>query len=125
MHGDTRHMLGASRLARPLATKPTAFSARPWCVASRQLAKKAKGGKAKAERVRDGDDVAAEALLPIVYDELRSRAASYFRMQPANHTLQPTALVHEAYVKLIRSPSASWSDRSAFCALARRRCGRS
>ena len=51
-------LVGAARLARPLATRPTAFSVRPWCAASRQLAKKAKGGKAKAERVREGDAAA-------------------------------------------------------------------
>ena len=50
-------------------------------------------------RVNAGDSAAAHELLPIVYEELRARAGSYFRGQPSDHTLQPTALVHEAYLK--------------------------
>lgn len=69
-------------------------------------------------RAADGDASASEALLPLVYQELRARAGAYFRGQPANHTLQPTAVVHEAYLKLVNSPSAQWSDRTHFCAVA-------
>lgn len=69
-------------------------------------------------RVSDGDSAAAEALLPLVYDELRARAGAYFRGQPANHTLQPTALVHEAYLRLVGSPNADWQNRAHFCAVA-------
>ncbi len=69
-------------------------------------------------RVSGGDSAAAEELLPLVYQELRARAGAYFRGQPADHTLQPTALVHEAYVKLVRSPSAEWHSRAHFCAVA-------
>lgn len=72
------------------------------------------------QRVKEGDRQAAEQLLPIVYEELRARAGAYFRNLPANHTLQPTALVHEAYIKLVNSPSAQWHDRAHFCALAAR-----
>lgn len=65
-----------------------------------------------------GDDDAVQALLPVVYEELRARAGAYFGGQPANHTLQPTALVHEAYLRLVRSPSAGWKNRAHFCAVA-------
>ncbi len=69
-------------------------------------------------RLEAGDPDAASALLPIVYAELRARAGAYFGGQPADHTLQPTALVHEAYVKLVASPSSGWNSRAHFCAVA-------
>ncbi len=69
-------------------------------------------------QIADGDDAAAGRLLPVVYEELRRRAVAYFRGQPADHTLQPTALVHEAYVKLVRSPADGWRGRAHFCAVA-------
>lgn len=69
-------------------------------------------------RAADGDTGAVEALLPLVYEELRARAGAYFRGQPANHTLQPTAVVHEAYLKLVNSQSAQWNSRAHFCAVA-------
>lgn len=65
-----------------------------------------------------GDAHAGARLLPLVYEELRALAASYFRRQPDNHTLQPTALVHEAYLKLINQTSAQWNDRAHFFAVA-------
>ncbi len=68
-------------------------------------------------RIEDGDPLAAEKLLPLVYNQLRARAGAYFRGQLAEHSLQPTALVHEAYLRLIRS-GGSWKDRSHFCAIA-------
>lgn len=68
-------------------------------------------------RLSDGDRDAAEQLLPLVYDRLRALADRQFRHQPAEHTLQPTALVHEAYIKLIGSES-QWRDRGHFCAVA-------
>jgi RNA polymerase sigma factor (TIGR02999 family) len=74
-------------------------------------------------RVADGDGVAAEHLMPLVYEELRALAGSHFRHQPADHTLQPTALVHEVYVRMIDQANASWRDRAHFfatCALAMR-----
>lgn len=64
-----------------------------------------------------GDPSAAGRLLPHVYDELRDLAASFFRQQPANHTLQPTALVHEAYLKLAggdRAGREEWESRKHF-----------
>lgn len=60
-----------------------------------------------------GERSAVERLLPFVYKELRSLAGSYLQNARANHTLQPTALVHEAYLRLVRS-DASWSSRKHF-----------
>lgn len=68
-------------------------------------------------RLSDGDSAAASDLLPLVYDELRRIAETYFRSQPGNHTLQPTAIVHEAYLKLIRG-TGEWRDREHFSAVA-------
>lgn len=61
---------------------------------------------------------AAQRLLPLVYDDLRALARSYFASQPRDHTLQPTALVHEAYFRLVKTPGASWSGRAHFFAVA-------
>lgn len=63
-----------------------------------------------------GDALAADQLLAQVYEELRTLAASYLRQKPQGHTLQPTALVHEAYLK-VRGKGASIRDRSHFAAL--------
>lgn len=70
------------------------------------------------DRMSEGDAAAAAELLPIVYAELRARAGAYFRGQPAQHTLEPTALVHEAYVKLVKSQQSGWNSRAHFCAVA-------
>ncbi len=67
---------------------------------------------------RRGDDSAARRLLPLVYEELRAVAVEMFRRQPPDHTLQPTALVHEAYARLIREEDAEWTDRAHFLAVA-------
>lgn len=72
------------------------------------------------ERVRSGDDDAAAALLPLVYDQLRALAGSYFRGQCPDHTLQPTALVHEAYAKLVQGSETDWESQGHFCAVAAR-----
>ncbi len=68
-------------------------------------------------RLEAGDDSAAELLLPLVYQQLRAIAGSYFKGQRPDHTLQPTALVHEAYLKLI-SADAGFENRDHFCAVA-------
>lgn len=65
-----------------------------------------------------GDDGARERMLPLVYDELRRLAASYLRRERAGHTLQPTALVHEAYVRLVDQRQVDWSNRAQFIGLA-------
>jgi len=61
-----------------------------------------------------GDRSAADRLLPQVYDELRALAGSYFRQQQPSHTLQPTALVHEAFIKLVGAADQSWTSRKHF-----------
>ena len=61
---------------------------------------------------------ASDPLLPIVYAELRRLAASYLRRERPGHTLQPTALVHEAYVRLMDQRQIDWSNRSQFMGLA-------
>jgi len=65
-----------------------------------------------------GEEGAASKLIPIVYGELRRLAASYMRRERVDHTLQPTALVHEAYLKLIEQRSANWQSRSHFFGVA-------
>jgi RNA polymerase sigma-70 factor (ECF subfamily) len=64
-----------------------------------------------------GDSAAREALMPLVYDELRRLAASYLRRERSDHTLQPTALVHEAYLRLVEQKNVRWQDRSHFFAI--------
>ena len=69
-------------------------------------------------QIGDGDADAAQQLLPLVYEELRALAGGHFRRQRADHTLQPTALVHEAFVRLIDQTNAQYKDRSHFFAVA-------
>jgi RNA polymerase sigma factor (TIGR02999 family) len=66
----------------------------------------------------NGDKSAREKLLPLVYDELRRLARNYLRRERPNHTLQPTALVHEAYLQLIDQQHVSWQSRAQFFGLA-------
>lgn len=68
---------------------------------------------------RAGDAGALEALIPLLYDELRRLARLKMRDQPAGHTLQPTALVHEAYARMI-DLELDWQDRSHFLCMAAR-----
>src|SRR4051812_25973894 len=65
-----------------------------------------------------GDGKAAKDLLPLVYAELRAIAAARLAEERAGHTLQPTALVHEAYLRLIDQTRANFSDRAHFIAVA-------
>ncbi len=65
-----------------------------------------------------GDASAAERLMPLVYDELRRLARSYLRRERSDHTLQPTALVNEAYLKLVDQSRVSWQDRHHFFGIA-------
>jgi RNA polymerase sigma factor (TIGR02999 family) len=64
--------------------------------------------------IERGDSTAAETLLPLVYDELRKLAASKMAREIPGHTLQPTALVHEVWLKLAGSDAPQWKDRSHF-----------
>jgi len=66
----------------------------------------------------EGDAEAPARLMPLVYEELRRRAADCLRRERRDHTLQPTALVHEAYVKLVGQDRAQWKDRAHFCSVA-------
>ena len=68
----------------------------------------------------DGDDTAPHRLMPIVYAELRRQAAQYLRRERADHTLQATALVHEAYLKLVDEKRVTWKNRAHFCGIAAR-----
>jgi len=65
-----------------------------------------------------GNQEAAEKLIPLVYDELKRLARSYMRRERQDHTLQTTALVHEAYLKLIRQQAVGWQGRSHFLGVA-------
>lgn len=65
----------------------------------------------------DGSREALDKLLPVVYDELRRLAHSYLTHERPDHTLQTTALVHEAYLKLIDQRSVNWQNRAQFFAL--------
>ena len=65
-----------------------------------------------------GDAEAGERLLPIVYGELRRQAARLLRRERRDHTLQPTALVHETYLRLIEQHAADWKNRTQFFAVA-------
>ncbi len=65
-----------------------------------------------------GDLDARDDFLPLVYAELRRRAAAYMRGERTNHTLQPTALVHEVYLRLVRQDRVAWHNRAHFFAVA-------
>lgn len=69
-------------------------------------------------RCQEGDDVAQAALAEAVYDELKVIASRYMRRESSGHTLQTTALVNEAFVKLLHLKAASWQDRAHFFAVA-------
>ena len=66
----------------------------------------------------DGNREALETLMPLVYDELHKQARRYLRRERANHTLQTTALIHEAYLKLIDQRDVNWESRTHFFAVA-------
>ena len=65
-----------------------------------------------------GEQEALDDLIPLVYDELRRQAERYLRRERADHTLQPTALVNEAYLKLVNQKRVAWKNRSQFFAVA-------
>jgi RNA polymerase sigma-70 factor (ECF subfamily) len=68
--------------------------------------------------LRAGDGSSANKLVPLVYNELRALAASKLSQERAGHTLQPTALAHEAYLKLIDQTRVEWQGRAHFLAVA-------
>jgi RNA polymerase sigma factor (TIGR02999 family) len=65
-----------------------------------------------------GDKEALDQLLPIVYDELRRQAARYLRRERVGHTLQTTALIHEAYIRLVDQRNMQWQNRAHFFGIA-------
>jgi RNA polymerase sigma-70 factor, ECF subfamily len=65
-----------------------------------------------------GDGRALESLLPLVYEELHRQAIRFFRRERAGHTLQPTALVNEVYLRLINQREVSWQNRAQFFGIA-------
>lgn len=72
------------------------------------------------QRLSDGDESAAEELLPLVYDELHSLARHYMAREKTHHTLQATALVHEAWMRLANDATPQWRSREQFLGLAAR-----
>lgn len=70
------------------------------------------------EQMRSGRKDALERLLPLLYNELRRLAGRYMRDERADHTLEPTALVHEAYLRLTNQDRANWQNRAQFMAVA-------
>lgn len=66
----------------------------------------------------EGKRDALDALLPLVYDELHRQAAAYMRRERPGDTIQATALVHEAYLRLMKEPNTRWQNRAHFCAIA-------
>lgn len=65
-----------------------------------------------------GDKAALDQLMPVVYDELRRLAQKYLSRERSDHTLQTTALVHEAYLRLIDQKSVDWQNRAQFFGIA-------
>lgn len=69
-------------------------------------------------RWSDGDKTALDKLMPLVYDELHKIANDYLRRERRNHSLEPTALVHEAYIRLVDQKHVSWQNRAQFFGMA-------
>lgn len=65
----------------------------------------------------EGDETAVERLFPLVYNELRRQARNYLNKERVNHTLEPTALVHEVYLRLINLNQMKWENRTHFFAI--------
>lgn len=136
-HGDYGRRLG-ERLTRPVTQWPegvnsTRSSARPELesiVLSNTIAAAIPTPAADRQAVtrllsqwQSGDSHALERLTPLIYEELRDRARRYMRRERAGHTLQATAVVHEAFVKLVEM-NVSWQDRAHFFAVAARQMRR-
>lgn len=72
------------------------------------------------KRAHEGDDVAKDQLLEVIYDDLHERAKRAMRHQPVDHTLQPTALVNEAYLRLVGRRDEPWANEQHFLSVAAR-----
>ena len=70
------------------------------------------------KKLADGEQEAASELIPVIYQELHRLAVAHLRHERPDHTLQPTALVHEAYIKLVGLRNAAWQSRVHFFAVA-------
>src|SRR5579859_3037783 len=70
------------------------------------------------KELQDGNPAAADGLIPIVFQELRNLAELYVRREGPGHTLQPTALVHEAYLRLVGDQARDWQNRQQFIGVA-------
>jgi RNA polymerase sigma-70 factor, ECF subfamily len=70
------------------------------------------------QRWSAGDDTARDEVMSLVYDELRRMARRYMQQQPAGHTLQTTALIHEAYLRLVGQEQSGWENRGHFFGVA-------
>ena len=68
--------------------------------------------------VTNRNSAAVDVLLPLIYDELRSLAANYLRRERPDHTLEPTALVHEAYLRMVDQTQVNWQNRAHFFGVA-------
>jgi RNA polymerase sigma factor (TIGR02999 family) len=66
---------------------------------------------------KNGDETAVDRLFPLVYEELKRQARSYLNRERVDHTLQPTALVHEVYLRLIKLNQIKWENRAHFYAI--------
>lgn len=66
------------------------------------------------KRLGSGDKTALDEIIPLVYQELRQIARGYLSHEPAGHTLQPTALIHEAYLRMVEQSHPSYSSRAHF-----------
>jgi RNA polymerase sigma factor (TIGR02999 family) len=66
----------------------------------------------------NGNRDAVDALMPLIYDELRYLASNYLRRERSDHTLQPTALVNEAYLRMVDQTRANWQNRAHFFGVA-------
>ena len=71
-------------------------------------------------RFREGDRQAEAQLIPLVYDELRRLASRYLNRERGDHTLQPTALVHEAFLRMVNEDQPPWQNRAHFFGVAAR-----
>lgn len=69
------------------------------------------------QQISDGREHAANVLMPLIYDELRRIARSFMRRERVDHTLEPTALVHEAYIRMLGQNRVSWQSRGHFFSL--------
>ena len=100
----------------PVKSPPSAFAAFP------KEAETATPDKGQVTRWliagSEGDAQALESLLPLVYDELHRQAVGFFRRERAGHTLQPTALVSEVYLRLVNQHEVSWQNRAQFFGIA-------